>query len=86
MHPLSFGGYIIDTPGIREFGLTHIKPEELSHYFIEMRPFIGYCKFNNCKHINEPGCAVINALHNHIITTERYNSYLGILNNHDIYA
>lgn len=86
MHELSFGGFIIDTPGIREFGIVDIEDNELSHYFKEIRPYIGQCKFNNCQHVNEPGCAVIEAVKNHQIAQERYFSYLSILANEDLYA
>ncbi|MFI5221517.1 MAG: ribosome small subunit-dependent GTPase A [Bacteroidia bacterium] len=85
MFPLSFGGFIIDTPGIREFGVVDFKPEEISHYFSEMRPLINGCKFNNCKHIHEPGCAVIKAVEAGRISKERYNSYLSIFNNEDFF-
>lgn len=85
MHPLSFGGYIIDTPGIREFGLVDFDDREISHYFKEMKSFIGKCKFNNCKHMNEPGCSIIKAVEENIISPERYQSYLSIMSNDDIY-
>jgi ribosome biogenesis GTPase len=85
MHPLSFGGYIIDTPGIREFGLVDFDDREISHYFKEMKSFIGKCKFNNCKHMNEPGCSIIKAVEENIISPERYHSYLSIMSNDDIY-
>jgi ribosome biogenesis GTPase len=86
MHTLRFGGYIIDTPGIREFGLVDIPDEELSHYFIEMRPYIGSCKFNNCKHISEPGCEVQRAVESGNISALRYQSYLSMLLKEDLYA
>lgn len=79
MFNLSFGGRIIDTPGIRELGLVDISRQELSHYFPEMRALINECQFNNCVHINEPGCAVKKAVENGGIPPERYYSYLGIL-------
>jgi ribosome biogenesis GTPase len=85
MHALSSGGFIIDTPGIRELGIVDIPPEEISHYFIEMQPYIGTCRFNNCRHTNEPGCTVKEALQNGNIDERRYESYLSILNNHDIF-
>ncbi len=85
MHPLSFGGYIIDTPGIREFGLVDFEDAEVSHYFKEMQPFIGKCKFNNCKHINEPDCAIQAAVNDGTISIERFSSYLSILSKEDIY-
>jgi len=85
MHPLSFGGYIIDTPGIREFGLVDFKDAEVSHYFKEMQPIIGQCKYNNCKHVNEPGCAIQQAVTEGRISEERFSSYLSIISNEDIY-
>ena len=85
MHPLSFGGFIIDTPGIREFGVVDLNNAELSHYFKEMKPFIGKCKFNNCQHIHEPQCAVLEALETGQIPAERYQSYLSIMANEDVF-
>lgn len=79
MYDLPFGGRIIDTPGIREFGLVDISKQELSHYFPEMRPLINDCQFNNCLHINEPGCAVKAAVESGKINVERYVSYYNIL-------
>ena len=79
MFNLPGGGKIIDTPGIREFGLMHIKKQELSHYFPEMRNVLNDCRFNNCLHINEPGCAVKQAVAEGKIYEERYISYMNIL-------
>ena len=79
MHPLSFGGGVIDTPGIREFGIMDFKPEEISHYFVEMRAILNNCKFNNCLHENEPGCAVKQAYQEGKIAEERYINYLNIM-------
>lgn len=79
MYDLPFGGRIIDTPGIREFGLVDISRQELSHYFPEMRPLINGCQFNNCLHVNEPGCAVKSAVENETIHIDRYISYCKIL-------
>ena len=79
MFDLPLGGRIIDTPGIREFGLVDIPKQELSHYFPEMRKLINECQFNNCMHINEPGCAVKKAIEDGSIAVERYVSYLNIL-------
>jgi ribosome biogenesis GTPase / thiamine phosphate phosphatase len=73
------GGRIIDTPGIREFGLINIPRQELSHYFPEMRNLLQNCQFNNCQHINEPGCAIKEAVANGSITEDRYVSYYNIL-------
>ncbi|WP_219223288.1 ribosome small subunit-dependent GTPase A [Pedobacter antarcticus] len=83
MHTLPFGGYLIDTPGIRELGIYDIKPEELSHYFREMRDRMHLCKFHNCRHINEPGCAVLQAVENGEIDGSRYDSYLSIYHNNE---
>ena len=80
MFDLSFGGTIIDTPGMREFGLVDIAKQELSHYFPEMRERINDCQFNNCLHINEPGCAIKKALESEEINIDRYVSYCNILN------
>lgn len=79
MHYTAFGARIIDTPGIREFGLMHFLPEEISHYYIEMRELIPKCKFNNCLHDNEPGCAVKQAFLDETISEERYINYLAIM-------
>jgi len=79
MFDLPFGGRIIDTPGLREFGLTDITKQELSHYFPEMKARLNDCQFNNCIHINEPGCAVKKAVDDGKITYERYISYCNIL-------
>jgi ribosome biogenesis GTPase len=85
MHPLGFGGNIVDTPGIREFGLVDFEDAEVSHYFKEMQPLITKCKFNNCKHINEPNCAVQAAVASGAISEQRFSSYLSILSKVDIY-
>ncbi len=85
MFELSKGGFIIDTPGIKEFGVVDFATNEISHYFKEMQPLIGSCKFNNCIHLNEPGCAVKSAVEEGKIREERYESYLSILNNQDVF-
>jgi ribosome biogenesis GTPase len=79
MFDLPFGGRIIDTPGLREFGLTDISKQELSHYFPEMRERLKDCQFNNCIHINEPGCAIKKAVKEGEIAVERYIGYCNIL-------
>ena len=79
MFDLSFGGRIIDTPGMREFGLVDISKPELSHYFPEMRDRLNDCQFNNCLHMNEPGCAIKESVVNGQIHEDRYISYCGIL-------
>lgn len=80
MYDLSFGGKIIDTPGMREFGIVDISRQELSHYFPEMQNLLNDCQFNNCLHDSEPGCAIKKALEEGRIKVERYTSYLNILN------
>jgi ribosome biogenesis GTPase len=79
MFDLPDGGQIIDTPGVREFGLVDISKQELSHYFPEMRGLMNECQFNNCMHINEPGCAVKDAVNAGTVSVDRYASYLTIL-------
>lgn len=79
MFDLPGGGRIIDTPGMREFGLVDIEKQELSHYFPEMRERLNDCQFNNCLHYNEPGCAIKQAVVDQEIHEDRYISYLGIL-------
>lgn len=81
--PLPAGGRLIDTPGMREFGLVDISKQELSHYFPEMARLINDCQFNNCLHINEPGCAVKEAVANGIIDEGRFISYYNILESID---
>ena len=78
MFDLPFGGSIIDTPGIREMGLVDVPKHELAQYYPEMRAVMNDCKFNNCQHFNEPGCAVKIAINAGIISEERYLSYLAI--------
>lgn len=78
MYDLPSGGRIIDTPGIREMGLVDISKQELAHYFPEMRAVMNQCQFNNCNHMEEPGCAVKDAVNKSSIHTERYYSYLNI--------
>ena len=77
------GGFIIDTPGIKGFGTVNMTKEEVSHYFPEIFKFSSKCRFNNCMHINEPDCAVLEALENHYISQSRYKSYLNILEDTD---
>lgn len=84
LHPLSFGGNIIDSPGIKELGLVEMKKEEIGHYFPEIRERMNDCKFNNCLHVNEPKCAIIAAVENGEISPERYSSYLGILSGEEM--
>lgn len=77
------GGDLIDTPGIKEFGILDVEEFELSHYFPEMRQFLGQCKYNNCTHVNEPGCVVLQKLDEGYIHPYRYQSYLNILHEED---
>ncbi len=79
MLPLPSGGYIIDTPGIKGFGTFDIEPEELSGYFKEIFRFSRDCRFSNCTHTHEPGCAVLKAVEDHYIAASRYQSYLSML-------
>jgi len=79
MYDLDYGGKIIDTPGMREFGLIDISKQELSHYFPEMRDRLNNCQFNNCQHINEPGCAIKRAVEAGEISENRFFSYYNIL-------
>lgn len=79
MYPLGGNGYIIDTPGIKGFGTFDMKDEEVGHYFKEIFEFSARCKYGNCTHRHEPGCAVREAVENHYISQSRYNSYLNIL-------
>jgi ribosome biogenesis GTPase len=79
MHDMPEGGKIIDTPGMREFAIADISKDELSHYFPEMKLRLNDCQFNNCMHINEPGCAIKQAVVDGEIHEERYVSYCTIL-------
>lgn len=79
MYPLENGGYIIDTPGIKGFGTFDMKDEEVGHYFKEIFKFSAGCKYGDCTHRHEPGCAVREAVEKHYISESRYISYLNIL-------
>ena len=79
MYPISSGGYVIDTPGLRGFGLYGLEKDESSKYFPEMLRVADECRFVPCTHTHEPGCAVKEAVEQGIISPERYNSYLGML-------
>jgi ribosome biogenesis GTPase len=83
MLPLPFGGWAIDTPGIKGFGTFDMEPEELTGYFREIFHFSKDCRFSNCTHTHEPGCAVLQALENHYIAQSRYQSYLSMLEDKD---
>ena len=79
MHALQSGGYIIDTPGIRAFGLVDLDKEHYKDYFPEMRELIGECRFHNCKHLNEPHCAIKKAVESGEIAESRYQSYVQLM-------
>ncbi len=83
MHELPFGGYVIDTPGIKGFGLIDFDKEELFHFFPEIFRISAKCHFHNCIHYQEPGCAVRQAVDENIISNLRYNSYLNMLLNEE---
>jgi len=78
MHELAFGGYIVDTPGIKGFGLIDIQKDELYHFFPEIFKFSNECNYYNCLHTHEPGCAVKKAVDEGNIALSRYQNYLNI--------
>lgn len=82
---LNFGGYIIDTPGIKAFGMLEMEPWEISHYFVEIFKISENCQYNNCSHTHEPGCAVKVAVEKGEIAKSRFVSYLGLLESDDKY-
>ncbi|MBE6301282.1 MAG: ribosome small subunit-dependent GTPase A [Parabacteroides distasonis] len=79
MIALPEGGYLIDTPGIKGFGTIEMEGAEIAHYFPEIFKFSADCRFNNCSHLHEPGCAVLQAVEQHYISESRYRSYLNIM-------
>lgn len=79
LHALSEGGYVVDTPGIREFGILDLEPDELAFFFVEFLPYMNECRFDDCTHDHEPGCAVKAAVASGDISERRYESYLNIL-------
>jgi ribosome biogenesis GTPase / thiamine phosphate phosphatase len=83
MFSLDADTHVIDTPGIKELGLAEIMAEELSHYFPEMRNLMGQCKFNNCRHVDEPSCAVQEAVQSGDIALSRFESYLSMMQEDD---
>jgi len=85
LHKLSFGGFIIDTPGIKAFGMLEMEPWEISHYFPEIFKISASCQYNNCSHTHEPGCAVKSAVEIGEIARSRFTSYLGLLETDDKY-
>lgn len=83
MFELPQGGYLIDTPGIKGFGTFDMEKEEVAHYFKEIFEASANCKYNNCTHTHEPGCAVREAVEEHYISQSRYASYLSMLEDKD---
>lgn len=81
---LSFGGFVIDSPGIKELGLVEMKKEEVGHYFPEIREHMNDCRFNNCTHESEPGCAIKKAVEEGEIDAERYHNYLKMLHSDEM--
>lgn len=79
MHSLNFGGYLIDSPGIKEFGLIDLEAEEAGRYFRDFVPYLKNCRFNNCLHLGEPNCGILDALELGEIHPERYKNYLNIV-------
>lgn len=79
MHELKSGGFIIDTPGIKAFGIIDLDKNVISHYFPEMRNLLGQCKFHNCLHLNEPNCAIKDAVENGKIHPSRYRTYISLM-------
>jgi len=84
MYSMSFGGYIIDTPGIQEFSVIHMDKYEIAHFFPEIFKKSNECKFNTCLHLNEPKCAVMDAVEKGEIAASRYHSYLSIMNGEEV--
>ncbi|HFE36859.1 MAG TPA: small ribosomal subunit biogenesis GTPase RsgA, partial [Gammaproteobacteria bacterium] len=78
LYHLPLGGAIIDSPGVRDFGLWHMEKQSIAEGFIEFKPYLGTCKFSNCSHTNEPGCAVMAALKQHKIARSRWKNYTNI--------
>ena len=83
LYHLPDGGELIDSPGIREFALLHLDWQDLALGFVEMRPFLGHCQFRDCRHVNEPGCAVRDAVEREVISADRHHSYCHILADND---
>jgi ribosome biogenesis GTPase len=79
LYHFQHGGDVIDSPGVREFGLWHLAPEQITQGFVEFRPFLGYCKFRDCKHGSDPGCAIRDAVDRGEIAEERFDNYHRIL-------
>ena len=83
MHFWTFGGSVIDTPGVREFAMIDVQKEEIQHYFPEIFAIGRECKFHNCMHLNEPKCAVLNAVEEGKIQDSRYSTYVKIMEEAD---
>jgi ribosome biogenesis GTPase len=83
MYEIPDGGYLIDTPGIKGFGTFDMEEGEIGHYFKEFFFFSKDCKYGNCTHTHEPGCAVLKAIKEHLISESRYQSYLSMLEDHE---
>ena len=83
MHALPFGGFLVDTPGIKGFGLVDIPKEELHHHFLEFFELLPECKYHNCLHLSEPGCAVRRAIEVGTVAPSRYNSYVSMYNDEE---
>lgn len=86
MIPIGNEGFIIDTPGINEFGIVDMDKSEIGHYFPEFRKLLNECRFHNCVHVNEPGCAILQAVEEGNISVDRYESYLSIYDGRDTRA
>jgi ribosome biogenesis GTPase len=84
MYYLDFDAFIIDTPGIKEFGLTNYTAVEIGHFFPEIRAMMNQCKFNNCTHEHEPGCEVKDAVNKNLISPIRYYNYLNIMHGEEM--
>ncbi len=76
LHPLDFGGFVADTPGIRSFGIWNMTPEEVDYYFVEFRPLLDRCRFTDCTHHHEPGCAILAAVESGEVSESRYKSFV----------
>ena len=80
---LNFGGWVVDTPGVRQLALWDTRPEEVEGYFSDFRPFVPHCSFPDCTHTHESGCAVQDAVSRQLISPRRYHSYLGMFRGDD---
>lgn len=80
LYHLNNDSHLIDSPGLQEFGLNHLSSDQLEHAFVEFRPFLGKCRFNNCRHLKEPDCAISQAIAENKVSAERLACYQGLLN------